>query len=65
VRRRVETETGPQIEIPAWITHLEVGLRHIDSVDEHGNVALDGVDQLHARRSDWLREHGFEPGDVL
>jgi hypothetical protein len=60
MRRRVEQVTGPQIEIPRWISHLEAGLRHIGSVDEHGNVALDGADRLYAARDAWASEHGLE-----
>ncbi|WP_433361918.1 hypothetical protein ACQPZX_29385 [Actinoplanes sp. CA-142083] len=65
MRRRVVEDPAAQVEVPMWITHLEVGLRHIGSVDEHGTVSLDGVDRLNARRDAWLRERGLDPRGVL
>jgi hypothetical protein len=60
MRRRVEPKPEQLVELPLWVTHLEVGLRHIGSVTEAGHVLIDGVDRLHAARDAWAREHGLE-----
>lgn len=47
------------LEVPAWLTHLETGLRHVGSVTADGHVHLGGLGELHALEDKWLREHGL------
>jgi hypothetical protein len=60
MRRRVVEDPATRVEIPVWLTHLELGLRHVGSVDGNGAVHLGRLDRLRALEDAFLREHSLE-----
>lgn len=61
-RRLPEPETA--VRPPEWVVSFLAGLRHVGSVDQDGNVTLDGLPRLYAKRDEWMAENGFERGSV-